>query len=121
MLAALDRSCANSQFVPGEEVERFEDEFAIFAIYVDDRDLVRSRLGERGIGTGIHYPVPIHLQEAHSQLDLPRGRFTVAERGCDRELSLPIDPELAPAQVAEVGVALADVTGAQAGSFRGRK
>lgn len=85
--------------------------YHVFAVYVDDRDSVQSRLAERGVGTGIHYPVPIHLQEAYSRLGLPRGSFPVAEQGCDRELSLPIYPELAQAQVAEVAAALAEVTG----------
>jgi dTDP-4-amino-4,6-dideoxygalactose transaminase len=85
--------------------------YHIFAIYVDDRDSVQTGLGERAIGTGIHYPVPIHLQEAYSHLDLPRGSFPVSERACDRELSLPIFPEMTSEQAGEVAAALAEVAG----------
>ncbi len=112
----LELAATYRELLADVEIDLPEDDpksrcvYHIFAIYVDDRDSVQSRLGDRGIGTGIHYPVPIHLQEAYSQLGLPRGSFPVSERACKRELSLPIFPEMTPAQVEEVAAVLADVT-----------
>jgi dTDP-4-amino-4,6-dideoxygalactose transaminase len=111
----LEVAAQYCELLAGLEVELPEDDpesrcvYHIFAVYLENRDEVQSRLQERGIGTGIHYPVPIHLQEAYSQLGLPRGSFPVAERCCDRELSLPMFPEMTAAQVAEVADALSGV------------
>ena len=61
-----------------------------------------TAIGEQGISCGIHYPVPIHLQEAYRGLGLSRGSFPVAERCAEEFLSLPMFPELTPGQVAYV-------------------
>jgi dTDP-4-amino-4,6-dideoxygalactose transaminase len=52
-----------------------------------------------GIGCGIHYPVPIHLQEAYQVLGYGKGSFPVSERACSRLLSLPMFQELTAEQV----------------------
>ena len=57
--------------------------FGLYAIRVKERDEVIRRLGEAGIGTGIHYPVPVHLQECYQGLGLGRGSFPVAETCAD--------------------------------------
>lgn len=76
--------------------------FHLYAVRVRNRDDVRRELTRRGIQTGIHYPIPIHLQKAYEGLRLPVSSFPVAEK-CAREvLSLPMFPELAPAQVERV-------------------
>lgn len=73
--------------------------FHIYAIRVANRDKVLQAMGERGVSCGIHYPIPVHLQTAYQHLGLGVGSFPVAER-CAREfLSLPMFPELTPAQV----------------------
>ena len=80
--------------------------YHIYAIRVQEREEVIRLLGEKGIGCGIHYPVPIHLQEAYRSLGYERGSFPIAER-CARELiSLPMYPELTPEQVDVVGQAV---------------
>jgi dTDP-4-amino-4,6-dideoxygalactose transaminase len=76
--------------------------YHIYAVCVQERDEVMQFLSKKGIGCGVHYPVPIHLQEAYGSLGYARGAFPVAER-CARELvSLPMFPELTPAQVEKV-------------------
>jgi dTDP-4-amino-4,6-dideoxygalactose transaminase len=83
----------------------------VFVVYVDNRDSVQAALENRGIGTGIHFPIPLHLQKAYADLGYERGDFPLAEDACDRTLSLPIFPELTPAQVQHVAAALTDVVG----------
>jgi dTDP-4-amino-4,6-dideoxygalactose transaminase len=74
---------------------------------VPERDTVMRMLTEKGIGCGIHYPVPLHLQEAYKGLGLGEGSFPVAEK-CAREfLSLPMFPELKEEQVEYVARELA--------------
>jgi len=76
--------------------------YHIYAIRVANRDEVIKCLADQGIGTGIHYPVPVHLQEAYRHLGYRCGAFPVAERCASEFLSLPIYPELTYAQVEEV-------------------
>ena len=57
---------------------------------------------QQGIGTGMHYPVPIHLQKAYANLNLGEGRFPRAEAAARECLSLPLYPELSDEQVRTV-------------------
>ena len=66
------------------------------------RDRALRALQGSGIGAGIHYPVPVHLQKAYASLGYRPGDFPVTEKLADQFLSLPIYPELRPEQVAEV-------------------
>jgi dTDP-4-amino-4,6-dideoxygalactose transaminase len=67
------------------------------------RDELKSYLAERGVGTAIHYPVPIHLQEAYRDLGYRRGDFPVTEACADEILSLPMYPELREDEVRGIG------------------
>jgi len=80
--------------------------FHVYAIRVAARDEVLRRMTEAGIGCGIHYPVPIHLQEAYRSLGYGPGSFPVAERCAAEFLSLPMYPELTPEQLEAVAAAL---------------
>lgn len=73
--------------------------FHIYGIRVADRDRVMKHLQGKDIGCGIHYPIPIHLQEAYAQLGLGRGMFPVAEACAKELLSLPMFPELTSEQI----------------------
>jgi dTDP-4-amino-4,6-dideoxygalactose transaminase len=73
--------------------------YHVYALRVRNRDKLMSSLGEKGIGCGIHYPVPIHLTDAYKFLGLGRGSFPVAEQCAEEFLSLPMFPELTPEQV----------------------
>ena len=73
--------------------------YHIYAIRVQDRDEVMRQLADKGVGSGVHYPVPIHLQEAYRSLGYEPGTFPIAE-GCAREfISLPMFPGLTSGQV----------------------
>jgi len=72
-----------------------------------------KEMGERGIATAIHYPVPIHLQEAYRELGYGPGSFPVAERCAAEFVSLPMFPELKPEQVEQVVAALREVLDAR--------
>ena len=77
--------------------------YHVYAIRVENRDWTLQTLAGRGIACGIHYPVPVHLQEAYRSLGYTRGSFPVAERCADEFLSLPMFPELTAEQVEYVG------------------
>ena len=72
--------------------------FVVRARSKQERDALRNHLGSNGIGTGIHYPVPLHLQPALAGLRYSQGDFPVTEQVCETILSLPIYPELEPGQ-----------------------
>ena len=80
--------------------------YHIYAIRVKQRDRLMSALAEKGVSCGIHYPVPIHLQDAYRFLGLARGSFPVAEQCAGEFLSLPMFPELTGEQIAYVADAL---------------
>jgi dTDP-4-amino-4,6-dideoxygalactose transaminase len=56
-------------------------------------------LAEKGIQCGVHYPIPVHLQEAYHFLGLPPGSFPIAEKCAEELLSLPMFPELTKQQI----------------------
>jgi dTDP-4-amino-4,6-dideoxygalactose transaminase len=70
-----------------------------YVIECDNRDRVRVALNEVGIETAINYPVPLHLQPVYRPLHYQPGDLPVAERLCERCLSLPIYPEIQPEQI----------------------
>src|SRR3989339_1446546 len=76
--------------------------YHIYAIRTKQRDRLMARLAEKGISCGIHYPVPIHLQDAYRCLGLKVGSFPVAEKCADELLSLPMFPELTTEAIAYV-------------------
>jgi len=74
--------------------------FHLYVVRVQHREQVQHALKEAGIATGIHYPIPLHLQPAYKYLGLPTGSFPVAERFASEIMSLPMYPELSPDQIA---------------------
>jgi dTDP-4-amino-4,6-dideoxygalactose transaminase len=76
--------------------------YHIYAIRAKQRDQLIAKLSEKGISCGIHYPVPIHLQDAYSFLSLAKGSFPVAEQCASEFVSLPMYPELTSDQIAHV-------------------
>ena len=72
--------------------------YHILAIRTDQRAELIAALAAEGVATGIHYPVPVHLQEAYREIAGGPGSFPVAERAANEVLSLPIYPELTTEQ-----------------------
>jgi dTDP-4-amino-4,6-dideoxygalactose transaminase len=83
-----------------------EHVYHLYVVRLEDRDGMRPKLGEYGVSTGVHYPLPIHLFEAYRRLGQGRGSFPVAEGICEKILSLPMFPEMTQAQVDQVAGAL---------------
>jgi dTDP-4-amino-4,6-dideoxygalactose transaminase len=92
----------------GETCERVDH---LFVVYVDDRDAVRARLEERGVQTGIHYPVPIHLQKPYQTLGYRAGDLPHAESACKRVISMPLYPEMSDEQARYTGEMLRETVG----------
>jgi dTDP-4-amino-4,6-dideoxygalactose transaminase len=76
--------------------------YHVYVVRLADRDAWRARLTEAGVQTGVHYPIPVHLQPAYRDLGYGAGDFPVAERAATEVLSLPIYPELTPGQIGTI-------------------
>jgi dTDP-3-amino-3,4,6-trideoxy-alpha-D-glucose transaminase len=85
-----------------------EHAYHLYVVRSSRRDELRAHLADRGIGTGIHYPEPAHLQPAYDELDLGPGSLPETERAAREVLSLPIYPELEPGEVERVIQAVND-------------
>jgi dTDP-4-amino-4,6-dideoxygalactose transaminase len=91
-----------------------EHVYHLYVVQVEDRERVIAELERRGVGTGIHYPTPIHLQEAYRERGFRTGAFPVTEAAAKRVLSLPMYPELAEEGVRRVAGALGEALSAGA-------
>jgi dTDP-4-amino-4,6-dideoxygalactose transaminase len=85
-----------------------EHVYHLYVIETDRRDAVQQQLRAKEISTGIHYPIPVHLQEACAGLGYGAGDFPVTERAAERMLSLPMYPELTDAQIDYVSAAVVE-------------
>jgi dTDP-4-amino-4,6-dideoxygalactose transaminase len=81
--------------------------YHLYVVQVENREEVQAALGEHGIGTGIHYPIPLHLQKAYTHLGYRSGDFSVSEKAAHRVLSLPMFPTISAADQARTAYALA--------------
>ncbi len=87
--------------------------FHLYVVRLKGREIIQKKLLEKGISTGLHYPVPLHLQTAYKFLDHQKGDFPVAETASDEILSLPMYPELTAKQVSFVAESVKDIVTAQ--------
>ena len=76
--------------------------YHLFVIRSEDRDGMMSHLKKAGIGTGIHYPIPLHLQKAYAAMNYRQGDFPVTEKAATEIVSLPMFPQLTAEQQARV-------------------
>ncbi|HEX4048136.1 MAG TPA: DegT/DnrJ/EryC1/StrS family aminotransferase [Elusimicrobiota bacterium] len=87
--------------VPGERPHE-KAVYHTFIVQAERRDELKAFLAARGVATAVHYPRPIHLQDAAASLRRPAGGFPVSEKQARLILSLPVYPELTPEQLAWV-------------------
>jgi dTDP-4-amino-4,6-dideoxygalactose transaminase len=104
-----DRAVEYNQLLAGNDAVSLPCEpswsnavYHLYVIRTRDRDGLMSHLKAAGIGTGIHYPIPLHLQKAYSSLNYSPGDFPVSERASAEIVSLPMFPQLQSAQQARV-------------------
>lgn len=98
---------------------------AVYHLYVvrtSDRDGMINHLKQAGIGTGIHYPIPLHLQKAYTSLNYRPGDFPITEQIATEIVSLPMFPQLTSIQQARVAQeTLSAATKALLGSSEGEE
>lgn len=82
--------------------------YHVYVVRSHQRDALQQKLNERGIHTGIHYPVPVHLQQAYADLGYKLGDFPVSETVANEVLSLPMYAELSSEQVKIVSAAVSE-------------
>ena len=76
--------------------------YHLFVIRTEKRDELLKHLNDNGIGAGLHYPTPLHLQPAYEDLGYKEGDFPVAEKTAKQILSLPMFPELTEEEIARI-------------------
>ena len=88
-----------------EEMPYARHVYHLYTVRTREREAIRAALDAAGIQTGLHYPVPVHMQPAYADLGYRAGQFPVSERAAHEVLSLPMYPELTDDQI----VAASDV------------
>ena len=92
--------------------------YHLYVVRVQDREAFQARLAEAGIGTGIHYPIPLHQQKAYENLGYKTGDFPVTERLAGEIVSLPMFPQLSNSQQDEVVTAVREFVGSKVAAIR---
>jgi dTDP-3-amino-3,4,6-trideoxy-alpha-D-glucose transaminase len=100
--------------VPARPAEDGDHVFHLFCVELDDREALRAHLTARGIASAVHYPIPIHLQDAYANLGMTRGSLPVAERLAERVCSLPFFPTMTSDEVRRVAAAVHEYGSARA-------
>ncbi len=106
---------ADLPFVTPVTADYAEHIFHLYVVRVDNREALMVYLKDKGIATGLHYPIPIHLQPAYSELGHDVGDFPITEEYADKILSLPIFPEMDDEKVAHVVDAIRSYYATQTG------
>jgi dTDP-4-amino-4,6-dideoxygalactose transaminase len=100
------RAFAGSGLATPVERAQCRHVYHVYAVRLSNRDATRAALQAADIQTGVHYPIPIHLQPAHADLGYRRGDFPVSEAVASQVLSLPMFPEMTTEQVQQVAAAV---------------
>jgi dTDP-4-amino-4,6-dideoxygalactose transaminase len=107
--ARYDALLSGTSVVRPSTLRGNEHVWHLYVVRVQSRDLVLKELHAAGIGVGIHYPIPIHLTDAFTQLEYKQGAFPITERCAGEILSLPLYPEITPEQQETVASVLMSV------------
>jgi dTDP-4-amino-4,6-dideoxygalactose transaminase len=100
--AEYTRQLAGTPAVPPVERAGCRHVYHLYPVRLPQRDAWRAALGEAGVQTGVHYPIPVHLQPAYQDLGYRAGDFPVSEHVAGEVLSLPMFPELTADQIGAV-------------------
>jgi dTDP-4-amino-4,6-dideoxygalactose transaminase len=100
--------------VPPHQLSSSKSVYHLYVVRTPLRDELQKHLNESGIGTGIHYPIPIHLQTAYASMGWKRGDFPESEAAADQVLSLPMFPGLAADQQQQVAETISQFAAAYA-------
>lgn len=87
--------------LPHEDA-RAKHVYHLYVVQTTFRDKLQAHLGTKGVGTGLHYPIPLHLQDAYKNLGYTKGQFPVTEQVASHGLSLPMFAELTENQIDHV-------------------
>jgi dTDP-4-amino-4,6-dideoxygalactose transaminase len=104
--ARYNELLSETELVLPREMEYSRHVYHVYAVQCDNRDELQNRLAAKGIQSGVHYPIPIHLQPAYATLGYKTGDLPVTERLSERVLSLPLFAELTDAQQLAVANAI---------------
>jgi dTDP-4-amino-4,6-dideoxygalactose transaminase len=100
--AAYDAALSSTDVRVPRAAEWSEHVWHLYVVRSNERDRLRSALAESDVETGLHYPLPLHLQPALADLGYSSGDFPITESWADELLSLPMFPELEPAEIERV-------------------
>jgi dTDP-4-amino-4,6-dideoxygalactose transaminase len=92
--------------------------YHLYVIRTQDREALQASLTEVGIGSGIHYPIPLHLQKAYQNLGYKKGDFPVTEQVAEEIVSLPMFPQLTNSQLDQVANRVKEFAASRVGSIR---
>ncbi len=88
--------------------EKASSAWAQYSVRVQNRDKLQAKLKEQGIPTAVHYPMPLHLQEAFSYLGYKRGDFPLSEVVSNEIISLPMNPYLSNDEISYIGKSISN-------------
>jgi dTDP-4-amino-4,6-dideoxygalactose transaminase len=94
LAARYDELLAGSKVQTPKEMPYAEHVYHLYVVLAEDREALKCALNEQGIETGLHYPIPLHLQKAYEYLGYKKGDFPVSEHVASHLLSLPMYAEL---------------------------
>jgi dTDP-4-amino-4,6-dideoxygalactose transaminase len=112
--AAYARALARSSLTIPEPAPWADHVWHLYVVRSAEREAIRAALGAREVETGLHYPLPLHLQPALERLGHVRGEFPVTESWANELLSLPMFPELDEDEIALIGEVIAECEAAAA-------
>ena len=109
LAARYNEMFAGTKVVAPKEMPYARGVYHLYVVLVEDREALKQALAEQGIETGLHYPIPLHLQKAYEHLGYKKGDFPVSEHVASHLLSLPMYAELPTEHVEHVAKTIREV------------
>jgi dTDP-4-amino-4,6-dideoxygalactose transaminase len=109
LAARYNELFTGSNVVTPKEMPYARHVYHLYVVLVEDREALKQALAEQGIETGLHYPIPLHLQKAYGHLGYKKGDFPVSEHVASHLLSLPMYAELPIEHVEHVAKTIREV------------